>query len=448
MLAVEPADETYTVLPAPPGPPGPDRTPAIAVGVLGGVVAVGVAACVVVLVRRRRRRLKELRIAAEEEAERNKECMTPRSSARARFGTSPAPAWLRNFNSYGWHVSRVHPPGTDGGDDDAGGATPGVAAHMARMALEHSAASVAAEESPEFSLSVVTPLGGIATAAAAAPDSDASSCARVASVSPAVDKSAEAVASRRARLGKAAAVLVGACGGGGDGGGVAFSIGDGDDGNGGGNDGGDDGEANAASSVADGEAAARAAVAAAVAPQQTAEQAAFEVRRWLSMGQLPMQSLGPTEVRAPARRPSEKMALGDAKAIDAFIKEGAVATASGGVAGGGIVGIGRIVGGGGGADDCGGAGAGGGGAAGATGGADEAEETRAHATIAWLQKLGLSQYAPSFARESMEPTLLASVLREDGKQAAHELLQALGVGFLGHRLRMISALAKVDVVEV
>ena len=35
-----------------------------------------------------------------------------------------------------------------------------------------------------------------------------------------------------------------------------------------------------------------------------------------------------------------------------------------------------------------------------------------------------------------------------GKQAAHELLQALGVGFLGHRLRMISALAKVDVVEV
>ena len=478
VLSVEPANETYTVLPAPPGPPGPDHTLAIAVGVLGGLVAIGMAVCAALLAMRRRRRLEELRIAAEEEAERNKEYMTPRSSARARFGTSPAPAWLRKGSASGGHTARVHPPDGDGDGDGAGdggyegGVTPGMAAHMTRMALEASAAS-AERESPEFSLCVVTPLGGAAAAAAAAaaaPDSDGSSVRVSPSVSPPVDMSPEAVASRRARLGKAAGVFVSAGGGLGDGpgpagasgGGVAFSIGDGGD------DDCNDGDEAAAAAVADGEAMARAAVAAAAAPQQSAEQAAAEVRRWLAMGQPPMPSLAPTEVRAPARRLSEKVVLGDAKAVDAFIREGAAAAASGGgvegtggnVAVGGVAGSDCVDDGGAAAAGSGGAsavvvcGASGGGAVaaarGGAGAANDADEAaaRQHATTAWLQKLGLPQYAPSFARESMEPNLIASVLREDGKQAAHELLQALGVGFLGHRLRMISALAKVDVVEV
>ena len=57
----------------------------------------------------------------------------------------------------------------------------------------------------------------------------------------------------------------------------------------------------------------------------------------------------------------------------------------------------------------------------------------------WLEKLGMSEYAQRFAENDIDITILGDLSDQD--------LEKIGVGSLGHRRRLLRAIADLKVVE-
>jgi hypothetical protein len=69
-------------------------------------------------------------------------------------------------------------------------------------------------------------------------------------------------------------------------------------------------------------------------------------------------------------------------------------------------------------------------------GSEASDEDGFEGVRAWLEGLGLSQYAEAFRREAIELSLLPTLTEQD--------LRALGVEALGHRKRLLASIARLE----
>jgi len=58
-----------------------------------------------------------------------------------------------------------------------------------------------------------------------------------------------------------------------------------------------------------------------------------------------------------------------------------------------------------------------------------------------LDAVGLPQYKDAFAREAMDPATLADVMQAQGRSALEEVLKEMGITSMGHRMRVVNAVA-------
>ena len=60
---------------------------------------------------------------------------------------------------------------------------------------------------------------------------------------------------------------------------------------------------------------------------------------------------------------------------------------------------------------------------------------------ALLDAVKLPQYKEAFEREAMDPATLSEVMQTQGRAALEEVLKEMGITSMGHRMRVVNAVA-------